>query len=117
MIENNLQNSDSEKKVRVFNSLIIGLIAVTIFVVGVTIIGELYKPLKDLLADVHNHHWIGKGIWSAIVFVVVSALYFFFANSSQKDGTAYVIKLASILITIGSLVLLGFFLYEFYAHI
>lgn len=36
-----------------------------------TIIGELSAPFKDFLQSVTGHHWVTKGIFSFVLFVVL----------------------------------------------
>ena len=46
-----------------------------------TIFGELYKPLKDFLAKIGTHHWIGKGITALIFFIILYRL-----KRGENDG-------------------------------
>lgn len=98
----------------------------TVFILILTIAGELYKvagadgkmvnPIKDLLKALHGHHWVGKGIW-AIVFFLVSWLFFYFVTKEgEGDGklSTYVMVLSYTLIA-ATLSFYGFFAFEYFA--
>lgn len=103
------------------NAALLGVIVVSVFVLIGTVVGELLvvngaKIFKDLLKDAHHHHWIGKGVWSAILFFVTIAVSY---PMFKKIGdhctnklpiiTVYIMSAASILLTV-------FFLYEYSIH-
>ncbi len=117
MDNENIQNVNSEEKgMRITQAVAFGTIVVTFFVVAITITGELYKPLKVLLTEAHSHHWVGKGIWSAVTFFAASALYYLIQRSTHTDRASSLIKIASIVMLLGTVVLLLFFWYEFASH-
>jgi len=103
------------------NASLLGVMLVSVFVLIGTIVGELLvvdgaKIFKDLLKDAHHHHWIGKGVWSAIIFfVTIGASYPLFKKMGDKYTnkmpiiTVYVITAASVLLTV-------FFIYEYSIH-
>ena len=45
-----------------------------ITITALTIIAELYSPLKDTLTKIGSHHWVGKGIVATVVFVVTAVV-------------------------------------------
>jgi len=106
-------------KLRLIKGLITGAIATSVFVVVITIFGELLPPLKNFLADAHHHHWVGKGIWSAIVFVAVmlGSLLVFRGDDDSMLLTSRLIRYLSHALLAGTAILLLFFVYEFYAHL
>lgn len=106
-----------DKKLRAANAFIAGAIIVAVFVGGITIAGELYAPLKNLLKEAHNHHWVGKGIWSAIVFAVVSVLYYLVAGETNTDSTIRLMKMLSWMVILVTFALFVFFMYEFIIHV
>ncbi len=72
---------------------------------------ELYAPFKNILASTFTHHWIGKGVLTALVFILFSYL---LRNrkkiGSYKDGEAAWYS------AIGSLAVISiFYLIEFFA--
>ena len=94
---------------------IFALIVAMIFVTGITIITDLVPPVKSWLTATHGHHWVGKGIWTVILFV--SFIVFAYPVFKRKQypltptlvrNTAYLAIIASVLITL-------FFIYEFVA--
>ena len=100
------------------NSLIVGMMvgaaAATALVVALTVVGELFKPLKEYLADAHHHHWIGKGIWATILFVVVSISTYFISDDERKVSGA--VTVLSYTLMMATVVLFLFFTYEYIAH-
>ena len=106
---------------KLINSLLKATIITSVFIVLITIIGELYvvegaKPLKDFLKGLHSHHWIGKGIWAAILFAVVTLASYKFC-SKNPEGKMYLLpKITAHVLVAGSLVLIAFFMYEYNLH-
>ncbi len=96
-------------------SITIGALVAMFFVVGITILGELYAPLKPFLKEQHYHHWIGKSVWSVVVFVIVTATTLIYYR--KKDDTeiplSRYLSLASIFLGAGTIVLYLFFVYEY----
>lgn len=117
MDNENIQNVNSEEKgMRITQAVAFGTIVVTFFIVAITITGELYKPLKVLLTEAHNHHWVGKGIWSTIIFFATSVLYYLLIRSPKQEKMSSLIRIASIIMVLGTIMLLLFFWYEFASH-
>ena len=86
-----------------------------ILVVVLTVVGELYAPLKNFLKDSMYHHWVGKGVWSVILFVLAtSILYPIFKRRPVSAGLF--IGLLNIALIVGSVILFVFFVYEYIAH-
>lgn len=93
-----------------------GAISAVALVVVVTIIGDLYAPLKNFLKDAHYHHWVGKGIWAAILFTVVTFGYYFFKKIDTSDNTTRFMRALAWTLIFGALTLFLFFTYEFFKH-
>ncbi|HLD60250.1 MAG TPA: hypothetical protein VI912_04595 [Candidatus Bilamarchaeaceae archaeon] len=53
-------------------SVFLATLLVIVFIATITIFAELYKPAKDWLANNFWHHWLGKGIISIGLFIVIS---------------------------------------------
>lgn len=51
-----------------------------LFIALITIWSELFKPLKTFLASVTGHHWVTKGVFSMLVFLL---LYFILAEKIE----------------------------------
>jgi hypothetical protein len=105
-------------------STLIGAITTILFVALITIAGELYKvtgvdgksinPIKEFLKSLHGHHWVGKGIWALALFIIVSGiLYVMSRNHTNSNRLGCIISTLSWTLVIGTLVLFGFFMYEF----
>lgn len=107
---------DTNKQAKIVNAGIVGAIAAVLLVVLLTIAGDLYAPLKKLLKDVHHHHWIGKGVWSAILFMVMALGYGVFSKAPQDEKTPRLLKTLSWVTALGTVVLILFFIYEFSRH-
>ena len=105
-------------------SIIIGSIIAIVFIVIITIVGELYKipgadgkmvsPIKDLLKSLHGHHWVGKGIWAVGLFSVTTIATFLvnYRNQDQRSLNPLIALLTATLL-IGTITLLGFNIYEY----
>ena len=115
-------------KNNLIRSTLIGASVAVVFVVIITIAGELYKimgpdgktminPIKDFLKALHGHHWVGKGIWAVALFVISSAVMYFAGrnNSGERQLSMYVSMLTIMLIA-GTALLFGFFIYEYSIH-
>jgi|TARA_Y100000310_G_scaffold345866_1_gene471927 hypothetical protein len=87
-----------------------GILAI-LLVVGLTIGGELYKPLKEWLKMMFSHHWIGKGVLSFVGFYIVGLL----LKRMVGGGDRVLINLLYLLFftgLLGALAILGFYYYE-----
>ncbi|MDP3934913.1 MAG: hypothetical protein Q8Q46_01685 [Candidatus Giovannonibacteria bacterium] len=56
-----------------------------VFVVVITILAELFAPLKDWLKNFSGHHWASKSIFSALIYAVATALLYWAFYSPNKD--------------------------------
>ena len=63
-----------DKKNKIINSFAISAVIAIVFITFAVIFGELYKPFKNWLAGVFNHHWIGKGVIAAAIFYIFGFL-------------------------------------------
>ena len=107
-------------------SIIIGAIMAIVFVVVITITGELYKitgadgkmvsPIKDLLKSLHGHHWVGKGIWAVGLFSVTTIATFLVNYKNQDERSLNpLIALLTTTLLVGTFTLLVFNIYEYLA--
>lgn len=86
-------------------------ILVAILVTVLTIGGELWNPLKDVLKGIFIHHWLGKGVLSIIVFILV---YLIRKKAyTRTDSTIRTLYCAVIVSSIASLAMLLFFVLLF----
>lgn len=86
----------------------------TIWLIAVlTIWSELSKPLKDFLAGISGHHWVTKGIASAVFFVL---FYFILAKFlKETDDVKKEVSYALWSAILGGLAILTFYLWHFFA--
>ncbi len=101
-----------EINIKKIQSFSIGAIVAIFFVVTVTILAELYAPLKDFLKNMFYHHWIGKGVLAIAVFLSASFISYFFIRKSNIGRVIACLRLLVITAIIGFAVILFFFLYE-----
>lgn len=107
--------------------VLIGAYVAVIFAVVITVAGELYqvageggkvlKPIKDTLAGWHGHHWVGKSIWTVIVFLVTSAGAYL-VNRKELDfsGVSSHARVLMYTLILGTVAIYGFFGYEYLIH-
>ena len=102
----------NNKGLKIIYSTAIGAIAVVIFITFITINAELYLPIKDWLKNTFSHHWIGKGILSLAIFMIVGLLVWFLPVQQDEERTRKILMLLNWLLILGSLAIFGFFLWE-----
>jgi hypothetical protein len=84
-----------------------GVAAVAVLVAVLTIVGEMYSPLKDILTNVFKHHWLGKGALSIVLFVLVYQTRR--GEYARADTTSRAIYLAVIVSFLSTAAMLGYF--------
>lgn len=108
-------------------SSIISASLTVIFISILTIAGELYKvvdasgktinPLKAMLASLHGHHWVGKGIWAVAFFALITAVgYWTRRKSTDELHLGCYVRALSITLMCATLIIFGFFIYEYVIH-
>jgi len=86
--------------------------AVAVLVATLTIVGELWHPLKDTLKLVFAHHWLGKGALSIALF---AAVYWLRKESPARNGSAVrALYWAVALSWVATLVMVIFFTMHYY---
>ena len=116
------------RKDKIVQGTLVSAVITLFFIVGITIAGELYKvadasgkmvnPIKDYLKALHGHHWVGKGIWAVVLFIVLSVLFSLVLRPST-DGKRIgsMISALTVSLIVCTLAIYGFFTYEFFiAH-
>ena len=96
----------------------------TIFILAITLTGELYKvagadgkminPIKDYLKSLHGHHWVGKGIWAVALFIIISAIMYGACKvevTEQKIGKY--VSVLSWTLALCTIAFFSFFAYEY----
>ncbi len=88
-----------------------GAIWAIISVTGMTIIGELVKPVKDVLAAATGHHWITKSVLAVIVFLLIAVTG---RKKTLSDKGAYVLGMkVAVAVIVCIIALFAFFVWEF----
>ncbi|MCF7815964.1 MAG: hypothetical protein K9M10_00930 [Candidatus Pacebacteria bacterium] len=114
-------------KHQLVKGILLGATMAVIFAVIITIAGELYKvvgidgkslnPIKDLLKEWHGHHWVGKGIWAAIVFgVTILTSYTLSKKDFSEVSLNKYVSLLTYSVSLGTILLFVFFGYEYMIH-
>jgi len=106
---------EESKNLGVLTGFAIGGILAIVFVVAATIGAELYAPFKNWLADTFSHHWVGKGVLSTTIFFVTGTLLAFLLR--RQSGAAAFLVIATWVAILGALSIIGFYVYEFFAHV
>lgn len=98
------------KKINI-KSWIVSAIVAIVFITTITIWSELFKPIKNWLAETFSHHWVGKGVVSVILFIVVGFLLHgvFKKNDNGIKFWLYVLFWVTLL---GTVAITGFYIYE-----
>jgi len=103
-------------KPTVARSGITALIAAMIFVTAITIVSDLYLPLKDWLKNTHGHHWVGKGIWTVILFLFFAVISYPLFKRNVCALSPRLVRLAGHFAIFASIAILLFFVYEYLKH-
>ncbi|WP_232700657.1 hypothetical protein [Halobacterium wangiae] len=78
------------------------------FVTAVSIATELSPGLKDLIASVFAHHWLGKSILTLVVFGLIVAV----TPQRQFDDRRWA-NYVLVSVIVGSLLILGYFFFHY----
>lgn len=97
------------------HALVIGALVTAIYVAGITIAADLVPPIKTWLASTYGHHWVGKGIWTVIVFVFFTLGSYATLKRGGNAASPRLIKATALISLLSSLVIIQFFIYEYLA--
>jgi|CXWL01.1.fsa_nt_gi hypothetical protein len=78
-------------------------IGVIWIVVVMTILTEISPFFKSILVGIAGHHWVAKGLISAVLFVV---FYFFFRKTDESKDLFKVVSY-----TVGSVIMSGIIIF------
>lgn len=104
------------KTFRIITASAFSAIITAIFIVSITIGGELLPPLKSWLAETFYHHWVGKGILSVILFALAYIIAFAFSGAADEHSARRTLMTLFWVVLLGTISLYTFFLYESFAH-
>jgi hypothetical protein len=86
-----------------------------IIITVLTVWAEFSKPLKDFLAAVTGHHWVTKGFFSLLVFIILYIVLSRFSEHIEvQEARSEIMRTITITIVCG-LALLLFFTWHFFA--
>lgn len=89
-----------------------GAICAVIFITIITIAADLYLPLKGWLKNVFSHHWVGKSVLAAVVFLLFAVLSWPFSKRADDEKITKALILLNWFLVVGSLAIIGFFIWE-----
>lgn len=84
-------------------------ITTNIFVVIITIWGELSAPLKDWLKNFSGHHWTSKSILSVLLYAATAVIFYFIFRNADETKTKKALLALLISLPLGALALTLFF--------
>lgn len=102
------------KKLKLINSFAISASVTVIFIAVITIVSELEHSVKDWLAGTFSHHWVGKGILSLILFLVLALLLFFITREPKEEKVGRTLTALFWTGAVGFLVIFVFYIFEFF---
>jgi len=80
-------------------------------IVVLTILGELSEFFKTFLTSITGHHWVTKGVFSLIFFVII----YFLTSKIVKDGDDLTRQIIYTIIAtiLGAIIIFEFYLWHF----
>ena len=98
-----------------YKSASISEIISIVVIVIMTIFSEVSSIFKNILTKISGHHWLTKGIIALALFFI---LYFSFGKMKTKDSDILKYTKAVFWATIiCSLIIIGFFVFEFFSKV
>ncbi len=101
-----------EYKQKAVQSFAIGAVFTAVFVASVTIAAELMPPLKTWLANTFTHHWIGKSVLAAVIYIGASIILFAVPAGSSPERARKSLAVLFWISWLATAAITGFFLYE-----
>lgn len=80
-----------------------------VFVVVITIWAELAAPLKDWLKNFSGHHWVSKSIFSLLVYIIFTKIFYFTLNEPSENKIRQLLIWLLITTAIGVVTLTAFY--------
>lgn len=107
---------EQDKDLRLIHASALAAASSIFVVTAVTIIAELSAPFKDGLKSFTGHHWVTKSWLSVIVFALAFLAIYAFTKKPKTSRVRHALQLLLAFLIGGTLILLGFFVFEFYAR-
>ncbi len=103
------------KKTTIIKAFINGAIAAILITTLLTVVADLYVPLKDLLKQVFSHHWIGKGVIAIFIFLTIGFGGWIFRRETSGESADVARGLKTLFWTtiFSFFIIFGFFIWEF----
>jgi accessory gene regulator protein AgrB len=86
--------------------------AAVVFVTAVTVLGEFSPNVKDQLKALFTHHWIGKGVLAALMYLVVLGIGLLVKKTATEAMVAKAMRQTAWLSAVATVGLFLFFAYE-----
>ncbi len=83
-----------------------------LFAAAITVIAELAPPVKDWLKTTFSHHWVGKSILAAGIFVVLLFAFALLPIRADEQKLRRGLTALAWVTIFAALVITGFFVYE-----
>jgi len=80
-------------------------------VVIMTVLAEISSPFKTFLTGITGHHWVTKGVFALIFFVV---LYILLAKAKESENLIKQATYVALSAILGGAVIFVFYLLHFY---
>src|SRR3989338_4446316 len=81
-----------------------------LFIVIITILAELFIPLKDWLKNFSGHHWVSKSIFSVLLYIVsTKILYLLIKNNDNNNRVKKSLKLLIVFVVLGIIAITIFY--------
>ncbi|MBI2452254.1 hypothetical protein HYV50_04240 [Candidatus Pacearchaeota archaeon] len=93
-------------------AMALSTIMTIVFITFITVYAELNSVLKDFLTKLTTHHWISKSLLAITVFAFSYILLDYYKEDKPDDKN--ILMLVLIFVILGTLAILGFFVYEFF---
>jgi len=80
-----------------------------IFVVVITVFAELSAPLKNWLKNFSGHHWTSKSIFSALLYLVATALLYWTPLNPNENRLRKALVFLLIFLALGAITIAAFY--------
>lgn len=92
-------------------------VLVVVFVAAITILAELFPPLKTVLKNFSGHHWVSKSILVVLIYSVALAIFYLApGNISHQTVRRSLVFLIIMSIASAVAIFIFFTIYYFITH-
>ncbi len=102
----------ADKHYRTLYAFAISASVTVLFIAVITIWADLYAPLKDWLKAMFTHHWIGKSVLSAALFLILGGVIGLLTSKVDENKIATALWWLVGCSIIATLAIWGFYLIE-----